>query len=186
MKFTPQYGDTFIEYFRLKLLVDPASDGSLQRLFQICMNAEPNYGALWCVCKENASDTALQVMENAKKLILADLQRHRSLYNFCMSQSFYHGRSTTDKENIGADASNMVANISEATGTPLQAKSEASAHCADALISPAPSKLSKVPEALKRRWEEENANSLHVLYPVVGELTHQDKHRVLFAFEPIT
>jgi hypothetical protein len=118
-------------------------------------------------------------MENAKKLILADLQRHRSLYNFCMSQSFYHGRSTTDKENIGAGASNMVANISVA-------KIEVSAHCADALSVPASSKLSKLPEALKRRWEEENANSLHVLYPVVGELTHQDKHRVLFAFEPIT
>ena len=45
IKFTPQYGDSFIEYLRLELLTTGNAINS--QLEQLCVNAEPNYGPMW-------------------------------------------------------------------------------------------------------------------------------------------
>jgi tetratricopeptide (TPR) repeat protein len=95
IKFTPQYGDSFIEYLRLELLTRGPYDDSLHvmesgesRPFdnnhydieQLCVNADPNYGPLWFHCKENVLDSTRQVLRRAKKLLMAELLEYRDLY----------------------------------------------------------------------------------------------------------
>ena len=60
-EFTPQYGDSFIEYLRLMMLVG-APDADVERLWQLCINAEPNYGTLWFHCKANPLLSTRQVL----------------------------------------------------------------------------------------------------------------------------
>ena len=59
IEFTPQYGDSFIEYLRLQMLVG-SPDASVERLWQLCINAEPNYGVLWFHCKSSVLLTTRQ------------------------------------------------------------------------------------------------------------------------------
>jgi tetratricopeptide (TPR) repeat protein len=105
IKFTPQYGDSFIEYLRLELLTrGPYDDSQLvlesgeSRPFdnnhydieQLCVNADPNYGPLWFHCKENVLDSTRQVLRRAKKLLMAELLEYRDLYQ----QAIMSGNST--------------------------------------------------------------------------------------------
>ena len=53
--FTPQYGGSFVEALRL-------AD-------QQCLNAEPNYGALWLYCKRSPLDSPSQVLRSARALL---------------------------------------------------------------------------------------------------------------------
>lgn len=67
-QFTPQYGDTFIEYLRCELLEtghfsDPCP------IEQQCINADPNYGPLWLHCKRNVLDSPKQVLRNARQML---------------------------------------------------------------------------------------------------------------------
>lgn len=97
IKFTPQYGDSFIEYLRLELLTrGPYDDASLHNpqasadgrpfdnnhydIEQLCVNADPNYGPLWFHCKENVLDSTRQVLRRAKKFLMAELLDYRDLY----------------------------------------------------------------------------------------------------------
>ena len=79
IEFTPQYGDSFIEYLRLQHLLG-ASEVSVDRLWQLCINAEPNYGTLWFHCKGSVLHTTRQVLELATALIRAELAEWAHVY----------------------------------------------------------------------------------------------------------
>ena len=65
IEFTPQYGDSFIELMRLQMLLgSPAEEA--ERLWQLCINAEPNYGTLWFHCKVSVLLTTRQVLHNVE------------------------------------------------------------------------------------------------------------------------
>jgi tetratricopeptide (TPR) repeat protein len=68
IQFTPQYGDSFIEYLRLEL-IEKANDEAIRKLEQLCVNADPNYGAMWLHCKRHPLDSTRQVLRNARTLI---------------------------------------------------------------------------------------------------------------------
>lgn len=106
VELTSQYGDTTIEFLRLKLLEDiekektnnislppKINDPSLflsldfnqsDRLAQLCTYADPNYGPLWSYCKNFAHDPSITTMASAHNLLLdlyqsdpsMDLARH--------------------------------------------------------------------------------------------------------------
>eukprot|EP00475_Leptophrys_vorax_P007313 TRINITY_DN1462_c0_g1_i1.p1 TRINITY_DN1462_c0_g1~~TRINITY_DN1462_c0_g1_i1.p1 ORF type:complete len:711 (+),score=160.98 TRINITY_DN1462_c0_g1_i1:193-2325(+) len=83
VKFTPQYGDSFVELLRLEMLehgVDYVPDDLVKQ----CVNADPNYGAMWFQCKESVLDTALEVLIRAKSLVLREIYDNRSLYQRAM------------------------------------------------------------------------------------------------------
>lgn len=46
IQFTPQYGDSFIEYMRLELM-ENGFVADTSKLEQACVNADPNYGTMW-------------------------------------------------------------------------------------------------------------------------------------------
>lgn len=71
-QFTPQYGDSFIEYLHNEL----AENGKFSDpcpLEQICVNAEPNYGPLWLYCKRHPLDSPRQVLRNARQVLFKAL-----------------------------------------------------------------------------------------------------------------
>mmetsp|Transcript_41132 Transcript_41132/g.66247 ORF Transcript_41132/g.66247 Transcript_41132/m.66247 type:complete len:1159 (+) Transcript_41132:364-3840(+) len=97
IQFTPQYGDSFIEALRWQLLYctqeNIITDSDDEETFRNnmlkcdtselelrCVNADPNYGALWFHCKRGPFDTARQVLRTAKKLLIAELTKFRSVY----------------------------------------------------------------------------------------------------------
>lgn len=72
IQFTPQYGDSFVEYLRLELLENgPNFDTS--HLERLCVNADPNYGTLWLHCKKHPLDSARQVLRVARELLCQEL-----------------------------------------------------------------------------------------------------------------
>ena len=79
IQFTPQYGDSFVEYLRLEMLQTGVT-GNLDDLSHLCINADPNYGALWCHCRKSALDGARQVLHNARVLLQKELYEQRELY----------------------------------------------------------------------------------------------------------
>jgi len=81
IEFTPQYGDSFLEYIRLKmLLLGEEAQSSFAKVTQMCVNADPNYGSMWFHCKHSVTDSASQVMKFAIEKIREDLSIHKSLY----------------------------------------------------------------------------------------------------------
>jgi len=79
IEFTPQYGDSFIEYLRLQMLTG-APDDAVERLWQLCINAEPNYGTLWFHCKTSVLLTTRQVLQSATELLQREFQEWRHIY----------------------------------------------------------------------------------------------------------
>eukprot|EP00817_Percolomonadidae_sp_ATCC50343_P000310 CAMPEP_0117423498 /NCGR_PEP_ID=MMETSP0758-20121206/4109_1 /TAXON_ID=63605 /ORGANISM="Percolomonas cosmopolitus, Strain AE-1 (ATCC 50343)" /LENGTH=936 /DNA_ID=CAMNT_0005206721 /DNA_START=957 /DNA_END=3767 /DNA_ORIENTATION=- len=79
IQFTPQYGDSFIEYLRLQL-VEEACTSSHSVLERDCMNSDPNYGPLWFQCKQSSIDSTRQVLRHAKSLLISELQQFRGVY----------------------------------------------------------------------------------------------------------
>eukprot|EP00339_Tiarina_fusa_P000679 CAMPEP_0116999280 /NCGR_PEP_ID=MMETSP0472-20121206/2044_1 /TAXON_ID=693140 ORGANISM="Tiarina fusus, Strain LIS" /NCGR_SAMPLE_ID=MMETSP0472 /ASSEMBLY_ACC=CAM_ASM_000603 /LENGTH=915 /DNA_ID=CAMNT_0004698659 /DNA_START=98 /DNA_END=2845 /DNA_ORIENTATION=- len=68
IQFTPQYGDSFIEYLRLEIL-ENGNAANIQAVEQACVNADPNYGALWLHCKKNPLDSTRNVVREAIRLL---------------------------------------------------------------------------------------------------------------------
>lgn len=67
-QFTPQYGDSFIEYLRNELLEKGAFSAECP-LGQQCINAEPNYGPMWLFCKHAPLESPHQVLRNARRIL---------------------------------------------------------------------------------------------------------------------
>ncbi len=67
MQFTPQYGDSFLEHLRLKMLTHGQNvELTLESpTAQKVVNADPNYGALWLQCRERVLHGA---RERARRL----------------------------------------------------------------------------------------------------------------------
>jgi len=86
IEFTPQYGDSFIEYLRLMMLVG-APDADVERLWQLCINAEPNYGTLWFHSKRTVLLTTRQVLESATELLRRELSEWRSVYDAAIARA---------------------------------------------------------------------------------------------------
>jgi len=80
IEFTPQYGDSFIEYLRLQALTRASSE-QIERLWQLCINAEPNYGTLWFHCKPSVLFSTRQVLQAATKLIADEVALWRHVYD---------------------------------------------------------------------------------------------------------
>jgi len=103
IQFTPQYGDSFIEYLRLELLEtgclgildSPFFPSSVeaavinQSLEQLSVNADPNYGALWFHCKKSGLDSTRQVLRNAKELLIQELYQYRTIYQQAILRSTF-------------------------------------------------------------------------------------------------
>lgn len=66
--FTPQFGDSFIEYLRLELL-ENGDKADIGKLEQLCLNAEPNYGTLWMYCKKSPIYSTRQVLMSAQEIL---------------------------------------------------------------------------------------------------------------------
>jgi tetratricopeptide (TPR) repeat protein len=81
INFTPQYGDSFIEYLKLQLLTRGSfSDTKWIKFEQKCIHADPNYGPLWFHCKTSPLDSTRSILKRAKHLLFLDLSLHRSVY----------------------------------------------------------------------------------------------------------
>jgi len=80
IEFTPQYGDSFIEYLRLQMLLH-SPDAAVERLWQLCINAEPNYGVLWFHCKSSVLLTTRQVLQSATELLANEMGEWRHVYD---------------------------------------------------------------------------------------------------------
>mmetsp|Transcript_17759 Transcript_17759/g.21649 ORF Transcript_17759/g.21649 Transcript_17759/m.21649 type:complete len:664 (+) Transcript_17759:85-2076(+) len=118
IQFTPQYGDSFVEALRFHLLrYDQATNFTMtdedykncmeekidtRALEQRCVNADPNYGALWFHCKRGPFDTARQVLRTAKKLLIAELLKFRNVYKRAyldqQAKTIKHTTSDTDED----------------------------------------------------------------------------------------
>jgi len=83
IEFTPQYGDSFIEYLRLQMLTR-AAEAQVERLWQLCINAEPNYGTLWFHCKASPLLSTRQVLGAASDLIGNELMEWQHVYQTAM------------------------------------------------------------------------------------------------------
>jgi tetratricopeptide (TPR) repeat protein len=79
VQFTPQYGDSFLEVIRLELLVN-GLDWECAAAERACVNADPNYGALWFCCKAAPLMGTREVFRNAKAMIADELSRHWKVY----------------------------------------------------------------------------------------------------------
>eukprot|EP01006_Ploeotia_vitrea_P028406 TRINITY_DN61110_c0_g1_i1.p1 TRINITY_DN61110_c0_g1~~TRINITY_DN61110_c0_g1_i1.p1 ORF type:complete len:1465 (-),score=160.58 TRINITY_DN61110_c0_g1_i1:327-4721(-) len=85
IKFTPQYGDSFIEYLRLELLTNGQAMNS--QLEQLCVNAEPNYGPMWFHCKLHPLYSTRQVLRTAKIMLQTEMALYKSIYQKAILKS---------------------------------------------------------------------------------------------------
>ena len=69
IQFTPQYGDSFIEYLALELM-EHGPNHPTPLIEQLCINADPNYGFLWLQCKTHPLDSARHVLRLAREAML--------------------------------------------------------------------------------------------------------------------
>jgi len=86
IEFTPQYGDSFVEYLRLHMLTQ-APEEDIERLWQLCINAEPNYGTLWFHCKTSVLLTPRQVLQKATDFLKRELAEWRHVYEAAMQRA---------------------------------------------------------------------------------------------------
>ena len=78
IQFTPQYGDSFLELFKLYTL--KGDYDKIKELKNTWMHSEPNYGILWFYFKNNLSDTALDIWNSATIAIAKEVEEMRSIY----------------------------------------------------------------------------------------------------------
>jgi tetratricopeptide (TPR) repeat protein len=83
IQFTPQYGDSFLELFKLYTLKGETT--KIEELKVTCMHSEPNYGILWFYFKHNINDTALEIWKRATVAISSDIDQLRLIYKAKLS-----------------------------------------------------------------------------------------------------
>lgn len=98
LEFTPQYGDSVIEYLRLHLLQSEPKE-SEEKLESLCSNSSPSYGQLWSFCKKDQMECCKKTIENAKT-ILKDMKGSKDLlYNIMVIEDI-NNMSMDDKRRI--------------------------------------------------------------------------------------
>lgn len=88
LKFTPQYGDTFVEFLRLEMLAS-GPDDIPSNLALKCVNADPNYGAMWFRCKQNDFMTPIEILHCSYGIVAEELYTFRTLYQHAMMRNLY-------------------------------------------------------------------------------------------------
>lgn len=78
INFTPQYGDSFIEYLKLKILKGPFTENQMIRFEQKCIHSDPNYGPLWFQFKLSPLDNVKDILKRAKQFISLELYQRRN------------------------------------------------------------------------------------------------------------
>lgn len=78
IQFTPQYGDSFLELFKLYTIKGETE--KLKELKNTCMHSEPNYGILWFYFKNNINDSALDIWNSASVAILKEVEEMKPIY----------------------------------------------------------------------------------------------------------
>jgi tetratricopeptide (TPR) repeat protein/type II secretory pathway pseudopilin PulG len=109
IEFTPQYGDSFVEYLRLELLTS-TGDAQLERLWQLCINAEPNYGTLLFHCKASPLQSTRQVLHTATEIVARELTEWHHVYASAKA------RSATPAFRAAADAAAQKAMSTQGDG----------------------------------------------------------------------
>jgi tetratricopeptide (TPR) repeat protein len=86
IRFTPQYGDSFIEYMRLQLLLHGLSKHSdiSTKVLHHLVHADPNYGGLWLHVKSKTSGEMTAVVHQAFSMLSKELQKHHRLYQHAL------------------------------------------------------------------------------------------------------
>jgi la-related protein 1 len=72
----------------------PGADGGAH-LDRLCVNADPNYGAVWFACKQHTTDAAVEVMRRARSRIQCELSEHRKLYQVALLRNQYPNQDFT-------------------------------------------------------------------------------------------
>lgn len=85
IQFTPQYGDSFLELFRLYTL--KGENKKIEELKNTCVHSEPNYGVLWFYFKHNINDTALDIWNRATEAIADEVDGLRLVYKSKMKDA---------------------------------------------------------------------------------------------------
>jgi len=117
MTVRPQYDDSFIEYLRLKMILegmdetqqglaaanaasaagadDPfgCAPAHLRRVQQLCVNAEPNYGSAWFSCKREAHWAPVEVLQVAGEMIQRHLVANQRQYARAILAGWYRKES---------------------------------------------------------------------------------------------
>ena len=112
IEFTPQYGDSFIEYLRLEMLTQ-APETALERLWQLCINAEPNYGTLWFHCKASPLLLTRQVLQAASDLVERELHEWRHVYDAAIRRAADAGFRASFAQAAAAAAAAMRSSADE-------------------------------------------------------------------------
>jgi len=96
LEFTPQYGDSFVEYLRLELLQNgPHAD--LAQLEQVVLTSTPNYGVLWNFCKTHSLETPIQILNNGRRWLLS-LRPYDPTMDLCFYLSSRNVQSFSNEE----------------------------------------------------------------------------------------
>ena len=69
------------------------TDADVERLWQLCINAEPNYGTLWFHCKTSVLLTTRQVLQSATELLQRELCDYRHVYTAAAARASSSRRS---------------------------------------------------------------------------------------------
>jgi hypothetical protein len=113
LRFTPQYGDSFVEALRLGLLTN--GKGLEPSVEQLCVNAEPNYGPLWSYCKGHPLHAAPRVLRAARSMLRVELALHRSVYQHALTRTL--GR-PADPQRFGTPSASPLPAHTFATALP--------------------------------------------------------------------
>lgn len=133
IEFTPQYGDSFIESLRCQMLLyGPGAHSGL--LEQLCVNADPNYGMLWFACKQHAHDGPRDVFAHARRVLQADLFRHRALYARAMLGRRVSVPPTASSSTLDADFAAGLTSLSRMLFAPIHARPTLGVQARRALI----------------------------------------------------
>jgi len=127
MHFTPQYGDSFIEYLRLEMIIAGMPDAQhgrasatssagnkddpfgcapvhIRRVQQACVNNDPNYGSAWFTCKREEHGTPVEVLQVASEMIQRHLVAHQRQYVRAILAGWYPKENELTAPSVGADA----------------------------------------------------------------------------------
>lgn len=106
LQFTPQYGDTYIEYSRLLMLekgysiiddvitrprerVGPLPEPNLFALLEFVSHAQPNYGIAWSLCRSHPHERECVTLRRAYDIVWQSITRNRASYtaNICHNKT---------------------------------------------------------------------------------------------------